>query len=445
MLFALLVSLCLFGRFLQDHDWEWGRERCALLAIFALLVLVARSPAGRLTLSHPLAGALWIAALIALALDARTGIQTLRHAAATGEIRLDQGQNTLRAARLLLRGENPYARGQLLDLEAYFTRFQQRAESGLAPRARPDQLRPLAAAWWRTLDPRARELLLPPPPAGNPAAAREHALYGYKYGPVLPIVTAPVQALIGPAAVPLLQLVFWLGWMVLLALALRAAEVDWGGIALALLAISLEPNVEHNALYLSASDVWVLALMSGAVLAFLRRRPVVLGLCAAAAMACKMLPALLLAPLLFLPLRRQASSFAAVVACLSGLLLLLGPFALWDPLGLWADLVRWPSVMRPDNTHWSFYARDQARLLGRLALSVAVALAALQLVRARRIDAATWFRFLAGSSAAAVLGGVAFHNNYAPWFTVWGNCAVVAAFLGADSARAHAPEASANT
>ena len=310
MLFALLVSLCLFGRFLQDHDWEWGRERCALLAIFALLVLVARSPAGRLTLSHPLAGALWIAALIALALDARTGIQTLRHAAETGEIRLDQGQNTLRAAR-------------------------------------------------------------------------EHALYGYKYGPVLPIVTAPVQALIGPAAVPLLQLVFWLGWMVLLALALRAAEVDWGGIALALLAISLEPNVEHNALYLSASDVWVLALMSGAVLAFLRRRPVVLGLCAAAAMACKMLPALLLAPLLFLPLRRQASSFAAVVACLSGLLLLLGPFALWDPLGLWADLVRWPSVMRPDNTHWSFYARDQARLLGRLALSVAVALAALQLVRSR--------------------------------------------------------------
>ena len=447
ILLGLLGSLGLFGRFLQSHDWEWGRQRCALLGILALLVLAAR-PLGRaLTLSsRPLVAALWIATLVALGLDARTGIRTVQDTAATSEIRLDQGQNTLRAARLLLRGENPYARGQLLDLEAYFTRAPQRARLGLASRASPDQLRQLTDLWWRTLDPRARELLLPPP--REEAAAIEHALYGYKYGPLLPILTAPLQGLIGPAAVPLLQLFVWLAWTVLLGLVLRAAGVCAGGIALALLAISLDPNVPHDFLYLSASDVWVLLAMSGAVLAFLRGRPVALGLCAAGAVACKAMPALLLLPLLLSPLRRQRygaePSRTAPLWVLGGVLALLGPFALWDPRGLWADLVRWPSAMRPDNTHWSFYASEPVALIARGLLLGAVGLGALRLVRSRQPRAAPWFRYLAGSSAAAVLSGVAFHNNYGPWFTTWAACALVAAFLGPESASAQAPAASTN-
>ena len=447
MLLGMIGSLGLFGRFLQGHDWEWGRQRCALLAILALLVLAARPLGGPLTLSfRPLVAALWMAALVALGLDARTGIQTLRHTAATSEIHLDQGQNTLRAARLLLRGEDPYARGQLLDLEAYFTRTAQRARVGISPRASPDQLRQLADVWWGTLDPRAREVLLPPPRGA--AAANEHALYGYKYGPLLPIVTAPFQVLIGPAAVPLLQLLVWLAWMVSLGLVLRAAGVCAGGVALALLAISLEPNVPYNALYLSASDAWVLLAMSGAVLAFLRGRPIALGLCAAGAVACKAMPALLLLPLLLVPLRRPRDdaepSRAALFWFLGGLLALIGPFALWDPRGLWADLVRWPSAMRPDNTHWSFYASAPLVRVARASMVGAVALCALLLLRFRRTDAATWLRYLAVASAAAVLSGVAFHNNYAPWFTAWATCALVAAFFGPESASAHAPAASTN-
>ena len=120
------------------------------------------------------------------------------------------------------------------------------------------------------------------------------------------------------------------------------------------------------------------------------------------------------------------------------------PFALWDPRGLWADLVRWPSAMRPDNTHWSFYASEPVALLARGLLLGAVGLGALRLVRSRQPRAAPGFRYLAGSSAAAVLSGVAFHNNYGPWFTTWAACALVAAFLGPESASAQAPAASAN-
>ncbi len=444
LLLAQLGALVLFGHFLQGHDWEWGRERCALLAVLALVVLFARSPARIAIASRSLLVALWIAALLARGLSARTGIETLLHTASTGEIRLDQGQNTLRAARLFLRGEDPYARGQLLDLEAYFTRFPQRAQAGLLPRAPPEEIRALAERWWRTLDPSARELLLPP--AENPAAARERALYGYKYGPILFLATAPVQALFGAAAVPLLQLVLWASFLTMLALSLRAAQVGAGGVPLALLAIALEPNVAHNALYLSASDVWALALMSSAMLAWLRGRPVALGLCTASAVGCKVLPAMLLAPLLFLPVRKQGAAFswAAPLWCLGGLLVLFAPFALWDPLGLWADLALWPSAMRPDNTHWSFYAGEQVRAAARLILIAAVAVATVLLVRARRTEAAVWFRYLAAASAAAVLAGVAFHNNYAPWFTSWAACAAVASAFGPESASAQAPAASTN-
>jgi len=448
LLLLQLAALVLFGRFLQDHDWEWGRARCALLAALALATILGRSPARIAAGSRVLQVLLAIAALIALGVNARTGIETIVHAAKTSEIRLDQGQNTLRAARLLLRGEDPYARGQLLDLEAYITRFSQRAEVGLLPGAPPPEVRPLAERWWQTLDPGARERLLPEPVPPSAAANRERALYGYKYGPILFLVTAPLQALCGPAAVPLLQLILWCAWMALLGLALRAAGVGAGGIALALVAIALEPNVAANALYQSASDVWPLAFMAGAVLAWLRGRPVALGLCAAAAVGCKVLPSALLAPLLFMKAPREGAAFswAAPLAALAGVLVLFVPFALWDPLGLWADLVLWPSAMRPDNTHWSFYASETVRAAARVALLTALAAAAVWLLRSQPRSAAVCFRWLAAASAAAILAGVAFHNNYAPWFTTWAACAAVAsAFGSSESASAQAPAASTNT
>jgi hypothetical protein len=443
---GLLAAVDLFGRFLQSHDWEWGRERCALLFALALGVLVARPACPRILSGRPAAVALGAAALLVLGSLARTGLTSVQHTRETGEIRLDQGQNTLRAARLLLRGEDPYAQGQLLDLEAYFTRREQRAEAGLGPEPDPVRARQLAAHWWARLDPEARARLLPPAPPGNAAAAAERSLYGYKYGPVLPLVTAPVQALAGPAAVPLLQLGWWAAWMALLLFCMRSAGVCWGAAALFLACVGLEPNVATNALQLTASDVWVLALMTAGLLAFLRGRPVALGLCVAAAMGCKLFPALLLAPLLLVPPPGcgERGRRAALLACGAGLAALFLPFLIWDAAGFWANAVLWPSAMRPDNTHWSFYASPSLRLAAGAVLGCAVAAGAVVLVRRREQGAAAWLKYLAASSAALVLAGVAFHNNYAPWFTVWALGAVIASGCGPLSASAQAPAASGN-
>lgn len=437
---ALLSGVVWFGWFLEAHDWEWGRERCGLLALFAALTAVARPSPPALLRSPRAAAAIWAATLVALGLDVRTGLQSVVLAARTGEIRLDQGQNTLRAARLLLRGEDPYAQGQLLDLEAYFTRARERAQAGLAmpdPRLAPG----LARRWWAALDAPARSALVPPAPAGNAAAQRERSMYGYKYGPLPPLVTAPAQAIAGPAAVPALQLSCWAALLILLVLCLRQAGAGWGAAGAAVLCVSLEPSLARNALYYSASDVWALALMAAALLAFLRKRPVALGLCVAAAVACKLMPSLLLAPLLFA--RRREGRLAAPLACAAGLVLLLGPFVLLDPEGFWTNVAVWPAAMRPDNTHWSFYASVAVHRAARVSIGAAIVAAAAVLAARRDRSASAWFRYLAAASAGLVLAGVAFHNNYAPWFTVWAFCAAAAGRSGPASASAHAPAASA--
>jgi hypothetical protein len=435
---GLLSAVVWFGWFLEAHDWEWGRQRCALLALLAVLIVVARPSAPAFLRSPRAAAAIWVATLVALGIDVRTGVQSVLLAARTGQIRLDQGQNTLRAARLLLRGEDPYAQGQLLDLEAYFTRGRERAQAGLSmpdPRLAPA----LARRWWATLDPSARSALVVPAPAGNAAALRERSMYGYKYGPLLPLVTAPAQAIAGPAAVPALQLSSWAALLILLLLCLRAGGAGWAAAGLAIFCLSLEPNLARNALYYSASDVWALALMAAALLAFLRERPVALGVCVAAAIACKLMPSLLLAPLLFA--QRRAGRLAAPLACAGGLALLLGPFVLLDPQGFWTNVAVWPAAMRPDNTHWSFYASASVHRAARVSIGAAIVAAAAVLVVRRERSASPWFRYLAAASAGLVLAGVAFHNNYAPWFTVWALCAVAAGRSG--SASAHAPAASA--
>src|SRR6478609_1846898 len=90
---TLLASVVLFGRFLQTHDWEWGRQRSLLVLVLGLCAFLARSPAGRLTLrSPPLVVLLWSFALIPILTDVRTGIESIQLAGRTGEIRMDQGQ-----------------------------------------------------------------------------------------------------------------------------------------------------------------------------------------------------------------------------------------------------------------------------------------------------------------------------------------------------------------
>ena len=438
----LLGCVAWSGRFLLDHDWEWGRQRSLLVLLLGLAAVVARSPAGRLRLrAWPLLVLLWALALGLFASTLATGVRSVARSLRTGEILLDQGQNTLRAARLLRRGESPYARWQLLDLEAWYTRAPQRAAAGLRPAPGVDE-RPLLARWWSTLDPALRLALLPP--GDSPLARAEGALYGYKYGPLLPLVTAPAQALVGPGAVMLLQLALYLAWLCLLLFGLRTANVEPGALPLALIALLLEPTAAQNYLEASASDVWVLAASAGAALAFLCRRPVLLGSFVAAALACKAFPAALLLPLLWV-----RPSRAGLLALAAGLAAAFGPFALWDFGGLAGNLLRWPSQMATDNTGWAWYATPAVHGAARLLLFAALlALSAwfVQRQRAAGARAEAPYGFLALGGALSICAGAAFHNNYAPWVTAPAVCAIAVAFFGGapESASAQAPSPSTN-
>ncbi len=444
---ALVMALAAAGLlavafWMQRHDWEYGRERSALIALCALLVFVLRWPSRPLRFfsSRALIAIAWIAMATALGLDLRVGLESVTHVQSTGEIRLDQGQNLLRSSQLLLRGEDPYGRGALVDLEAYSTRFRSRVDAGLTPQIPREQIRGMLARYAFQPDPQLRELLLPTPSAPRtPDAELEYSLLGHKYGP-LPVLLVTPFVQFGRACIPALQLVAFFGWIAALLWMLRspALRLAPGAIPIALMLVLIEPHVAHNYLYDSASDAWGLAFCALALGAHLRDRRLLSGVAVALALACKIFPAALFLPLLVVgpwPSIRRAG-----LACVATLAVLFGPFLLWDAHGLWLNLVAWPSLMAPDNTGWISYVPTAASTI-RLCLTALLAVLSLAnilgLRPARgqsrlwafvRVDSARLPAHFALASACAVLAGSAFHNNYVPWVTSWSFCAITIAF-----------------
>ncbi len=439
---ALACGLLFAGSlWMVEHDWEHGRARSALMALTGLLCFALRWPWRPLRLFawRPLAVVAWLLFLGALAVDVRIGVESVQHARKTGEIRLDQGQNLLRAAQLLRRGEDPYGRGALIDLEAFQQRLQLRARLGLAPQMHPAALAQALGRYAREPEIFLRKQLLPEPaPFAPDEAQREFSLLGHKYGPLPVLVAMPLLGA-GRAAIPALQLAAFLGWVLALWWTLRAPALRLGAAALplALTLILLEPHVAHDYLYDSASDAWCLAFCALALGAHLRGRRGLTGAAIALALGCKLFPAALFVPLLLArPLRRAFLSCALVLA------LLYLPFLAWDGRGLWLNLVAWPSLMAPDNTGWLAYAPQVAPLARTGLMLLIAALSALDLFGLRLrvapprprfvpVDPARLPAHFALVSACALLAGSALHNNYVPWVTSWGLIAVALAFASA--------------
>jgi hypothetical protein len=427
------------------HDWEHGRARSALIALCALACFALRWPWRPLWIFSPprsrvgsniIVGIATILMLGALGEDVHIGLESISHARTTGEIRLDQGQNLFRSAQLLSRGEDPYGRGALIDLEAFNTRLPLRARLGISPRMQPMELRPALARYANNSERSLRGQLLPEPaPGASKEAEREYAMLGHKYGPLPLLVTLPFVHL-GPAAIPALQLLVFLCWIAALFWLLRAPALRLAptAIPVVLALVLLEPHTAHDYLYDSASDAWVLGFCALALGAHLRNRRALTGLAVALALGCKLFPAALFIPLLLArPMRRALLTCAAVLA------LLYLPFLLWDGRGLWLNLVAWPSLMAPDNTGWLAYFPDAAPAVRASLLQLICALSATDLFGLRwnrthpyhrfaAVDPARFPAHFALVSACAVLAGSAFHNNYVPWVTTWGFAAIALAF-----------------
>jgi hypothetical protein len=352
---------------------------------------------------------------------ARTIYQAAEAANRTNRIRLDEGRTTWTAARLLWQGENPYAVGALVDDTSYLHRLPLRIAAGIGPELPADAVQPALDRYLAALDTPTRLALLPAPAAdAPPAARREVALLGYKYGPVPLLATAALGRLAGPAAVPLTTGICCLGLYAVLALILYTAGAGLLGAGLGLAALMLDPLLGFYFMFWTATDVWPLLFGFLSVLLAMRGWKAAAGLALALAVSSKIMPAAIF--LLLLPMLR---SWRALIAFAAGCAVLLLPWLLLDARGFVANVALWGAMMAPDTDSWVFGAPPGLVLAARAVLLVPILVLGWRLARRREV-------LLGGAFAAlnilVLAGGNAFHNNYVPWFATWTVLAVAEAF-----------------
>jgi hypothetical protein len=416
-----LAGLELWLQCFRIRTWEQAGYRILLLGVVAAGLTLLPWPVSQASPNgRRLRWLAWIGAAI-LAWDVAAGFIAIKHTAVTDEIRMDQGQSTLKAAQGLWHGENPYGEGALLDPYGYMARLKLRIAAGVGPRDVGPEVEPMLWRYWATHDPDLRARLLPPPPPGAGAdARRETAILGYKYGPVPLLATALMAPALGPLAVTAANVVLTFALYGLVWLILRESALPLEFAALAMIAVLADHFPVWYYMHFSDSDVWPLAFCALAVLAVMRGWDAALGVALGMALACKLFPSAL-----YLPLLVMARSWRASILCAAVALVLFVPFAVWDPRGFAGNFFLWTWFMAPDVTSWI------GRVPPALAWAIRLGLASVVIVLYGRLVAGrdrTPFRDLALVNVAVVAAGTVIHNNYVPWFSIWAALAVAAAF-----------------
>jgi hypothetical protein len=403
--------------------WGFGIERGLILGALLAVLLALRffpranstgEPAGATTLP-PFLRALLIAALVLdLGMMALSDTISLR----TSIIPMDEGQTSWRAARLLWLGENPYGLGALTDLVAFKGRARERAADGIPTSLTGKDLAATMKRYDLKLDEPTRQELLPVPHKLTDTAAHEMHNYGYKYGPLIVLITALVTPFGIPAAVMLLNGLAALGlylvnWRILRKVA--GAEIALAGVAM--LALLLDRHITRNYIERSATDVWALLFGSLAVFAFISKRPLATAAAVALSIGCKSVPGLLFLPMLF---RFRSPYPVLLFAGLTGAVYL--PWLLWDARGILDNVFLWPLQMTTSNSSWEYFAPPQLGLAARVLAVSVIALLWLRFVfhREQRL-----FWTLATANTVLLLASGYLANNYIPWVSLW----IVAAFV----------------
>jgi len=413
--FAALMATEAYLWLFKIYDWWAGITRGFLLAGLLVWLLALRlipeAPDAADSPWRRRRPALAVSLLLAVAVlfQIITAVDTVRLSIRDAKIPLDQGQNSWRAARLLWRGENPYGLGAVVDFHTYHDRTALRRAAGVASTVPAAEINALLAQYDRTLDPALREQLLPS--AKGPVSLKsELGRTGYKYGPLLFLLTALAVPLGLPASVVMLNALasaglFWVMYR------LMGGPSDRPTIAaLGLSALLLDTNVRTNYIQLTATDVWALWLCALAVLASRADRPAGAAVALALAIGCKVFPSLIFVPLLLRPGGlRPLAIFAAVVV------LIYLPWFAWDRIGT-LDTLPWPFYMQKGPSSWLYFAWPQATMIVRLMVLGAMAILWLRYLAGRETRL---FWTLAMINALLLTAGGALHNNYVPWVSIW--------------------------
>lgn len=411
---ALIAFLCAGGvlQLFKTYDWNRGVARALLLVVLGAIVLALRR-VGPLSFTRPepWGRAFAAAALAALLGNLYQGARTIQHSAATGEIELDQGQNSFRAVRFLLAGINPYGRRTMLDPSEYFVQTGRWAARVDCVRySRPAMLQ-AQRSFWDTGAPEGMEGLYPAIAPGAACAPVRQGFdtLGFKYGPVTVLGYLPFVGLFGEAGIYVDHLLAFLALLGVLGfLAWRTGGGNLFLAALPALLVLVPSHYRHNVLVLSASDLTPV-LLGLTFLALARAgRPHAAAVALALSIGAKILPGLLFAPLLLKAPRSSWATFAAA------LLAVFVPFAAWDAQGLWNNIFLYNLGRSTDSTALAHFLPSGVALLMTLAV---VALLAVLVVRVHR---AGWpelgtLRYLAWAHIGVLVTGKIFHNNYLLW------------------------------
>ena len=412
---ALVVAASFAFRFI---DWDEGPTRGLILLMMLGAMARLGAPGAGATVGPRLNFLVNAVIAGAAVLWLSTAVATITTSARTGAIPMDQGQTTWRAGRLLLRGENPYGFGALVDFQAYFDRMSQRKAAGLQPEIAPDALKSALQAYDSTLAAPERDAILPPAPAEGPAALEAHLL-GYKYGPLFPLLALPFVVLGQPAAIMALNAL--VAALAVAALYVTLRERVGAPLAkLGLAALLCDNTILYNFVMKSGTDIWALLFCILAVRAVLRDRPSWGALALAIGFGFKIFPCALLFPMLLKDRRvAPAFAFAGVAAAI------YAPFALADFSGLVHNVFLWPAYLGTDTTSWVAFAPPLAGRIARL-----LGLAAIAALWARYLlgREPSLFRVLALVALLALVTSAAFHNNYVPWASIWVIAALVERF-----------------
>lgn len=378
---------------------------------------LAQVPAGANSLTFVVRALIVAAVLLDIGLMTVSSTTSFRSA----RIPMDEGQTSWRAAQLVWHGENPYGLGALVDLGAYRSRLRQREAAGIVTPPTGAAMTQAVARYDATPEASLRARLLPVPQAPTQSAARELRLYGYKYGPVILLITALLVPFGTPGAVLLLNglacfALFAVNWEILRRLA--GPQIALAGVAM--LALLLDRHITRDYIDRSATDVWALLFGSLAVVACIARRPFATAAAVALAIGCKSMPGLLFAPLL---LRFRPAT--PILVCLALSVLIFLPFLVWDPSGLFDNVFLWPFFMATDFTSWEYFAPPWTTIAVRTA-----ALGGLAALWLRHVSGKEprLFWTLAMSATLVLIASGFLRNGYIPWASLWVIAAIVEAF-----------------
>ena len=424
-LFAWFIA----GAWLLDlfvaYGWNQGLVRGTLLIAVAALggipaLAVALAPRQPWPAYAPLRG-LGILAAICVALGfgyhLREGARTLKMSFEQQQVWLDQGENTIRAIRLLLHGVNPYGERTMLD-PAYYRIALDELSAKPSCAAAPTStavLQELSSRYWQDPVAHLAEMnQLFPPVNDRPECQRirrDFDSMGYKYGPLLLAVYFPFVVTLGEAGIYAAHLVLFVALSVLVGfIALRMARGDLFLASLPFIVLYGSGHIRWNTLYLSAVD---LAPTFLALLAWwsISRSPrtgwagaAILGL----SIGAKVAPGILFLPLLS-RLRPRDWTWLVIV-----LLILTAPFLVWDATSYLNNCVAFIFARAPDTTTPLYFLGPTGAFLAKAV--VLIGLAALALYgHVRRWPAGLALAFVTLAHLGAMGLSAAFHNNYLVW------------------------------